>query len=33
MPREEFASAPVWDATQSTPLAPDDSIRIALYKR
>ena len=33
MPRAEFDSAPVWDAAKSTPLAPDDSIRIALYKR
>jgi hypothetical protein len=33
MPRAEFDSAPVWDAAKGTPLAPDDSIRIALYKR
>jgi hypothetical protein len=33
MPRRAFNRAPVWDAAQSTPLAPDDSIRIALYKR
>ena len=33
MPRAEFDRAPVHDPAQARPLAPDDSIRIALYKR
>jgi hypothetical protein len=33
MTRAEFDAAPAWSASQTTPVAPDDVIRIALYKR
>ena len=33
MKRVEFDAAPTWEATQTTPVAPDDVIRIALYRR
>lgn len=33
MTREEIAKAPAWNAALATPVAPDDVIRIALYKR
>jgi hypothetical protein len=33
MARAEFDAAPAWSASQTTPVAPDDVIRIALYKR
>jgi hypothetical protein len=33
MTRAEFDAAPAWNETQTTPVAPDDVIRIALYKR
>ena len=33
MTREEINAAPAWDAAVTTPVAPDEVIRIALYKR
>jgi hypothetical protein len=33
MTREEIGAAPAWNATLTTPVGPDDVIRIALYKR
>jgi hypothetical protein len=33
MTRSEFAAAPAWNASLTTRLAPDDTIRVALYRR
>ena len=33
MTRAEFDAAPAWNESLTTPVAPDDVIRIALYKR
>ena len=33
MTRAEFDAAPAWNEALTTPVAPDDVIRIALYKR
>lgn len=33
MTRAEFAAAPAWTGSLTTPVAPDDVIRIALYRR
>jgi hypothetical protein len=33
MTRAEFEAAPAWTGSQTTPVAPDDVIRIALYRR
>ncbi len=33
MTRAEFQAAPAWNEALTTPVAPDDVIRIALYKR
>ena len=33
MTRAEFDAAPAWSAASTTPVAPDDVIRIALYRR
>lgn len=33
MTRAEFLGAPVWDSTLTTPVAVDELIRVALYKR
>jgi hypothetical protein len=33
MTRAEFDRAPAWNESSTTPVAPDDVIRIALYKR
>ena len=33
MTRAEFDAAPAWSGTLTTPVPPDDVIRIALYKR
>lgn len=33
MTRAEFDGAPAWNNAQTTPVAPDDVIRVALYRR